>query len=243
MISWAFPTFHGRPAKLLKLESIQAYLSTMKQRPATVPQSLLIVLVVVVFGLALYNAPGFLAYSDQPVKSDAVVLFLGGEEGVREKEANQLMVEGYADFLIIPGYRQIKKRGSDGGLIKINLDLKIKSSKLEPGPQEDPNQRINETTNQKNRIIEDTHQEAIIAEDMMEHLGISTAILVSSPYHMRRIKLIAERVFGERAMVCYVPTRYETPDAGFWLFENYKRKIVITEYAKIAWFLLYSPFG
>jgi hypothetical protein len=30
--------------------------------------------------------------------------------------------------------------------------------------------------------------------------------------------------------------------AGFLLFENYKRKIVLTEYAKIVWFLLYSPF-
>ena len=176
MISWAFPTFHGRPAKLLKLESIQAYLSTMKQRPATVPQSLLIVLVVVVFGLALYNAPGFLAYSDQPVKSDAVVLFLGGEEGVREKEANQLVIEGYADYLIIPAYRQIKKRGPDGKLMEIDIELKLKTSNSKPFPQDDPNQRANEPTNQKNRFVEATHEEAIIAGGMMEHLGISTAI-------------------------------------------------------------------
>jgi uncharacterized SAM-binding protein YcdF (DUF218 family) len=123
------------------------------------------------------------------------------------------------------------------------MDLNLETSNLKPPPQDDPTQRANEPTNQKNRFVEATHEEAIIAGGMMEHLGISTAILVSSPHHMRRIKLIAERVFGERATVCYVPTRYETPDAGFWLFENYKRKIVLTEYAKIAWFLLYSPFG
>ena len=76
----------------------------------------------------------------------------------------------------------------------------------------------------------------------MERLGISSAILVSSPYHMRRIKLIAERVFGERPTVCYVPTRYETPNEGFWLFNGYERKFVLTEYMKIGWFVLYSPF-
>jgi hypothetical protein len=37
------------------------------------------------------------------------------------------------------------------------------------------------------------------------------------------------------------PTRHETPDEGFWLFNN-DRKFVLTEYAKIAWFVLYSPF-
>jgi uncharacterized SAM-binding protein YcdF (DUF218 family) len=179
--------------------------------------------IVVLLSLAIFVAPQYLIVSDTPVKSDAVVLFLGGEKGTREKKANQLIRDGFADYLIIPARGQVQKRSPDGKLIKIDLPLTPKTSNLKP-------------------FFEDTHQENLIARDMMERLGISSAILVSSPYHMRRIRLIAERVFGERATVCYVPTRYETPSDGFWLFNNYDRKFVLTEYAKITWFVLYSPF-
>jgi uncharacterized SAM-binding protein YcdF (DUF218 family) len=197
---------------------------------------------IVLLSLAVVQAPSFLIVSDPPVKSDALVLFLGGEKGTREQEANQLVAEGYADYLIIPAHGQIKKRGPNGTLIKIDFDLKPKITlnlKLAV-PEAFPN-----TSNLKLKtasLLEDTHQEVLIARDMMERLGISSAILVSSPYHMRRIKLISARVFGERATVCYVPTRYETPKEGFWFSENYDRKFVLTEYAKIGWFLLYGPF-
>ncbi len=77
---------------------------------------------------------------------------------------------------------------------------------------------------------------------MMERLGIRSAILVSAPYHMRRIKLIAGQVFGDGMTVRNVPTRYEPPNDGFWLFNGRDRKFVFTEYAKIAWFLIYNPF-
>jgi uncharacterized SAM-binding protein YcdF (DUF218 family) len=177
----------------------------------------------ILLAAALYYAPFFLIVSDPPVKSDAVVLFLGGEKGTREKEADQLIRDGFADYLIIPAYRQVKKLNPDGILIKIDSDVKPKTSNLKP-------------------FFEDTHSEAIIAHDMMERLGISSATLVSSPYHMRRIKMIAEKVFGDGQTVNFVPTRYETPSDGFWLFNNYDRKFVLTEYAKITWFLLYSSF-
>jgi hypothetical protein len=39
-----------------------------------------------------------------------------------------------------------------------------------------------------------------------------------------------------------VPSRYETPGKGIWLFNSDERKSVLTEYAKIAWFHAYSPF-
>jgi hypothetical protein len=225
---------------------------------------------------AVYYAPFFLIVSDQPVKSDAVVLFLGGEKGTREKEANQLVADGYADYLIIPAYKQIKKRGPNGKLESISSDIKAKTSYLKPALVSAPNQQTNELmnqrttssrlnqptnerTNQRNRFVEDTHEEALIAKDMMEHEGISSAILVSSPYHMRRIKIIAGKVFGnspplekggrgdldssgERYRFTFVPTRYETSGETFWLFNNYDRKFVTTEYMKIGWFVLYSSF-
>jgi len=175
--------------------------------------------------LAAIQAPAFLIVSDTLVKSDAVVLFIGNDRGTREKEARQLMHEGFAEYLIIPAYRQVKTLNPDGSLSKIGLRLT-------------PNHVKPKTAS----WLEDTHQEAIVAKAMMEQLGLRSAILVSSLYHMRRIKLISERVFAEKATVRYVPTRYETPREDSWLFDSYERKQVFTEYVKIAWFVLYSPF-
>ena len=182
--------------------------------------------------MAVLYAPLYLIVSDQPVKSDTVVLFIG-EGDTREKEAYQLVIDGYADYLIIPAHGQVQKRNQNGTLERFTWK-----------PLEAVSNQSNQLSkpNQRNWFVGDTHWEAIIARDMLERLGTSSAILVSSPYHMRRIKLIAEKVFGERVTVCYVPTRDETPDKGFWLFNSYDRKFVLTEYMKINWFLLYSPF-
>ncbi len=145
------------------------------------------------------------------------------------------MQEGLADYLIIPARNQVQKRNAEGKLIKIDLDLKLDHLKLNT-PQSGSLKLKTASW------LEDTHQEALIARNTMERLGIRSAILVSAPYHMRRIKLIAGQVFGDGMTVCYVPTRYDPPNDGFWLFNGRDRKFVMTEYAKIAWFLIYNPF-
>jgi uncharacterized SAM-binding protein YcdF (DUF218 family) len=183
--------------------------------------------VVLILALSVYYAPSYLVVSDQPVESDAVVIFPGNEKGTREKEAHQLVREGLAEYLINPGRRQIHKRNPDGKLDKINIDSKLETSNLKL-----------ETTS----WFEDTHKDALVARDMMEGLGIQSAIFVSSPYHMRRIKLIAGKIFKDSLAVRYVPTRYESIPGDFWFMDAQQVRWVASEYAKIIWFLIYSPF-
>jgi uncharacterized SAM-binding protein YcdF (DUF218 family) len=197
------------------------------------PLTMLIVLpLALLFIISLY-APRYLNYADQPVKSDAVVLFQGGEKGTREKEAHQLILEGFADYLIIPATGQVKRLSPDGSLEHVNW----KHSAGVANPSAKANQ-----PNIRHRFIEDTHREAILAKGMMERLGCTSAILVSSSYHMRRIKLIAGRVFGETRSLYYVPTSFETRGEDFWFFNSRERNHILSECAKIAWFLVYSPF-
>jgi uncharacterized SAM-binding protein YcdF (DUF218 family) len=186
---------------------------------------LFILCLLILLILGVVQAPSFLIVSDKPVKSDAVVLFLGGEKGTREKEARQLMQEGFAEYLIIPAYHQVKKLSPNGTLVK--ADLPVTPNHLKPKTAS---------------WLEDTHQEAVIARNMMESLGISSALLVSSPYHMLRIKIIADKVFGDSITVQCVPTRHEAPGDDFWIFNSHDRKYVVNEYIKIGWFILYSPF-
>ena len=78
---------------------------------------------------------------------------------------------------------------------------------------------------------------------MMDELGFKSANFVSSPYHMRRVKLIADRVFaGGNYNLSFVPSRYEETHKNLWWLNKYDLKWVLSEYSKIIWFLLYEPF-
>ncbi len=187
--------------------------------------------------LAVFQAPAFLVISEAPVRADAVVLFAGGEKGSRDKEADQLLREGFADYLINPATGQIKKRGPDGRLVR--LDLK------NPVAVSNPSKQLNQQ-NQKKWFVENTHNEISEAKRLMENLGLHTALLLSSPYHMRRIKYIAESVFlgtgNVRFKLYFVATPHKTSHLKSWIPNIHDLTLILMEYPKIFWFFIYSNF-
>jgi hypothetical protein len=91
----------------------------------------------------------------------------------------------------------------------------------------------------------------------MEDLGLKTAIMVSSPYHMRRIKIITARVMakwpgndhfvggdsGEGHAIgpfAFVPAPANKPPGKIWFLHQEQLKDVLQECAKIFWFVIYS---
>jgi uncharacterized SAM-binding protein YcdF (DUF218 family) len=98
-----------------------------------------------------------------------------------------------------------------------------------------------------NEAMENTHLEIAQARRILDDLGYTSAIFVSSPYHMRRIKIIAKSVFLDTAnthkfQLYFVPTRYETPYLSSWFLNIRDSGFVLTEYSKIFWFFIYSNF-
>ncbi len=179
---------------------------------------------VLLAGAVLYCAPRFLVCADQPVKSDAIVLFLGGRHMVREKEAARLMNQGLSRYLIIPAFHRVIARGYPPQPAPVGW---INSGVSKPLPC----------------YYEATHVEAIYAKQIMNRLGLKSAIMVSSPYHMRRIKMISRSVFGEEARTYkYVPTPFENDPAEFWKMDLSNWKFVLEELIKICWFGIYSSF-
>ncbi len=173
-------------------------------------------------GIAAYHAPRFLVYADRPIKSDAVVLFLGGDFTARKKEAARLLYENYGKFLIIPSYRKV-----------ISLE-KIPFFSAGRGPGE---------FKAYPRFYEKTHVELLYAKNMMDTMGLRSAIMVSSPYHMMRIRIIAGRVFGKQSnFFSYTPTPFENDPIRLRDMDRTDWMFVISEYIKICWFQLYSPF-
>jgi uncharacterized SAM-binding protein YcdF (DUF218 family) len=190
----------------------------------------LIIFILIILGLIL-SSPYYLLYSSPFKKVDAVVILLGPDFNARQKEANDLIISGMADYLIIPAYSKAY-RVFDKGAIKY-LSANYPESKT-----------AKKNGNGPPRFYEDTHWELIEAKKSMSHYGLRSAIFVSSPYHMRRIKVIVLKLFNENSGPFYfIPTHYEKASALFWEMSWADWRKVAREYGKILWFLLYSPWA
>ena len=174
--------------------------------------------------LAFYVfAATYLNYCDKPEKSDVVVLFIGPDYKERLKEAHQLIEEGYAKTLIIPAHSRVFTV-VDGTIKKIRNHQKIPfDRKTYP------------------HYYENTHIEALEAKKMMNMAGYTSAIFISSPYHMRRISIISARIFSnEDYQLRFIGSRYIQQDSFLSFFSWSNIKQVSIEYFKIIGFFIYQ---
>jgi len=183
--------------------------------------------------LFIIFAPGFLFSEDVTRKADAVVLFVGPDNEARLFEARQLLKEGYARYLLIPSSGEIFTVDQVGEIEKHSVNM----------PQGDRFNKIRVAA-KYGKHYENTHIEALEARRMMDDLELRSALLVSSAYHMRRIRLIAGRVFAEsRYSFSCNPAKWQRVfTAADWL-DGHKRRIMVSEYVKIGWFMVYGVLG
>jgi hypothetical protein len=169
-------------------------------------------------------ASAYLDYSEKPVKSDAVVLFVGPDYESRMKKALRLIEEGYADALFIPAHYRV-------------LVVRDGSRRVQDLPLGSSFQRAAYP-----RYYENTQIEVSEVKRMMDQAGYKSALFVSSAYHMRRISIIAKKIFakGDYRVTCVAGPagpagRYaDNP----WLFFWNRLQHIVEEYIKIAWLRL-----
>ncbi len=184
-----------------------------------------------IVALGIVCAPGFLVYSYPIDKVDCVMVMIGSKQGKRIQGAEKLVKQGRAKALLIPAYRKVSfAEGAEMG--------KREQIQVAPGM----NNRVT-IFGHSFRVVENSHLEMLLGKRMMDKLGFHSAMIVSSPYHMRRLKRIAGKVFEDGDYrIGFAPTSFENYDAFSCLrswkdFEN-----IVSEYLKIVWFLIYSPF-
>jgi hypothetical protein len=149
----------------------------------------------------------------------------GQIQAFREKKAFTIIQEGFSANLILPN-KGIVKSFIDGSAGKIY--------RASTQPQFNEN---------KYRLYENTHLELIRAKRIMEILNLNSANIVSSPYHVKRIKLIASHVFdGERYEISCIAAEYHAQGRNFWFLSAEEFYWVVTEYLKILWFKIYQTF-
>jgi uncharacterized SAM-binding protein YcdF (DUF218 family) len=178
----------------------------------------------------LREAPGFLVCAEPPRQADAVILYAGPELVERFDEAIRLLRHGYADNLVIPAFGLILDKAGAEILENDHKGLKLQGRVFQ----------VRKLVHYR-KYQENTHVESLEAKRLFDERGFRSALLVSSPYHLRRIRLINSQVFtGNKYALTYIQSsNLQNPsfaDPGL-------RKTIISEYLKIAWFLLYGFIG
>ena len=192
-----------------------------------------LVIIVVALLAGVLRAPSFLVCERPLKKVDCVIAMLGGDFSERKREALSLVEKGVADVMLIPAWRKMIRY--DGGSRKPTVEKTMAVAGRSQVSVKVFGRRLD--------LYENTHLELLLARKMMKKLGMKSAVVVSSPRHMRRIQLIAGQVFDDGGYeIGLKSTSLKSYNSLACLQSGRCRKHVAGEYLKIAWFLVYSWF-
>lgn len=171
-----------------------------------------------------------LIHQDPMREVDAVVLLLG-KDSTRVPEAMALLHEGWAKTLIVPAMGEVSILTENGEVFPKNR-FRI-------------NELLREVKDKESykSFWENTHIELCLAKEIMIRENLSTVAVVTSPYHTRRVRFMADRVFGNKNKIIIVPSRFEKTHGILWLFNKGEQKYVFWESVKNLWFFAYSNFS
>ncbi|WNS82360.1 YdcF family protein [Domibacillus sp. DTU_2020_1001157_1_SI_ALB_TIR_016] len=163
----------------------------------------------------LWKAGSFLTVEEKPKRSDAIVVLSPGTE--RIAAGVRLWKDGYGDDIVL-------SRANTG-------TFTVQEAAALGVPEE-------------HVIAEEqahsTYTNATYTKELLQHRGSTSAIIVTSDYHMRRTKFIFEKVFRDSDIsLSYAPTpsRYTLSD---WWNDEESKRMVWKEYAKLAgYYILY----
>jgi len=206
--------------------------------------SALILAIILLIGLILMLSSRYLLYSDAPRKSDVIILFPDLELNTMRGESRQLIENGYSRYLCIPTsfslYRVDQNKTGFTAVLNpaVTPGIGLGLRRFEDDISMDYFLKMKKECGVP-RYFENTHAEMLLAKKIMDAYGFKSAIFVSSPFHMRRIKIMANRVFGSTYAIKLVPSRFEEKVET--LMPSLKSlQIVFTEFPKVVWFLCYE---
>jgi len=175
---------------------------------------LLIVFVVLVYPPWPWLAK-LLVVSDQPEAVDVLIALSGDSE--RELYAAELYLLGLAPKIIMsgcrPGAQKMAERAVGRGVKRQDIFIEDKS--------------------------ENTYENAVYSKEIVLQQNFKSAVVVTSPYHMRRTKLVFERVFrntGVKLLFC--PARSPDFNVDGQCKSETDRRIVRRECIKLFYYWL-----
>lgn len=172
--------------------------------------------------LSFIEAGNFLVISESPTKADAIIVLAGDHKGDRTNNGVKLYKDGYSKNLIV-----------SGGILyyKYTIAQMMKEQALEAGV---PNKSI---------IVEDkadnTWENAIYSMKIMLKENFKSAIVVSSPYHMRRSRMLFNKVFkGSGIKLTYYAAKDREYNPKKWYADFFGIKTTAMEYIKLVYYAI-----
>lgn len=188
--------------------------------------------VAVALGTARWLGPWLVA--NEPLAGSDVVFVTDGKTPQRELEGAALFLEGWAPRVALTRSREL-------------LSEEVRRLAGEPAQQEHSSQILRRrgvpeaAIVRLDRIVDNTEQELRADFDYARAHGFRRVIIVSSPYHTRRIRVIWRSRFEAEIPAIVRVTRYGTVDPARWWRSRASLEEVAHEVFGIANFLLGSP--
>lgn len=175
----------------------------------------------------------WLTSADPLVRSD-VIFVTDGKFPQRELEAAALLREGWAPRIALT-------------LSRDDLSEEARGLAGQPRPQERSLQVLQRvgvpegSIVRLDRMVENTLDELGVDFDYARAHGFRRVIIVSSPYHLRRVRTIWRSRFEHEVSAIVRATRYEPFEASRWWRSRRSIEVVVHELFGIAHFLIGSP--
>lgn len=172
---------------------------------------------------------------DGKLTADAIVVLAGasGEDNLRVIEGNKLYQQGRGRFVILPLRHPTFK-----------WQWAVKNYHLvDPAPEQ--RVLIGRSGKKDRRLITDyggTFLEALKTIKIMDKNGLNSAIVISSSYHMRRVRFAFNKAGSDRTLQFYYhPVANNKPAGKLWWTSPGYFKHIIREYKKlIAAYFIYE---
>jgi len=153
-----------------------------------------------------------------PPHADAVLVMAGDPGYERTTTAARLVTEGRARLLVVtggePGPGDSAESLRDWARRKGVRDEQIRMEQVSAG----------------------TRSSMLAVQRILEAEGVRTVVLVTSPYHQRRAHAAAKKAFGSSVRILNHPARSSAWSPHRWWATAYSRRIVVSEYLKLAYY-------
>lgn len=175
-------------------------------------------------GLLLTKATKYLYYEDELKPADVIVV-LSGEETERVEYGVKLFKEGWArkDKMILSGGPVVWKY-TYASLMEeyaVHLGVPKKAILLEE-----------KSTS--------TEENARFTKEILKRHGYTSLILVTSPYHSKRVFKIFKKIMGDEIKILSAPSEESWFKFKDWWKRKKDRKAVLSEYSKFLQFWIFG---
>ncbi|MEW6725671.1 YdcF family protein [Desulforudis sp. 1088] len=158
----------------------------------------------------------YLVVDTTPTEAD-VIIVLSGDKGERLEHAVELYDKRVAPLLLVSGGKVYASLTAAEMMRDHAVRLGVPPSMIITEDRAD-----------------NTVENALFTRPLLEERGLHSAVIVSSPYHMRRVKYVFDRVYGGSGIkLTYSPSPGWFDPESWWRTPD-GQSIVLSEYLKLA---------